>query len=70
MKLYIRTEANAITAGGHMMRCLAIAAEVKKLGEECVFITAEEGSAEMPRKQGFETIVLNRDFTDLTARSL
>ena len=46
------------------MRCLAIAAEVKRLGEECVFITAEEGSAAMPREQGFETIVLNRDFTD------
>ncbi len=63
MKLYIRTEANQITAGGHMMRCLAIASEVRRLGSECVFITAEEGSARLPREQGFETIVLNRDFT-------
>ncbi|MCR4586611.1 MAG: UDP-2,4-diacetamido-2,4,6-trideoxy-beta-L-altropyranose hydrolase [Lachnospiraceae bacterium] len=65
MKLYIRTEANAITAGGHMMRCLAIADEVKKLGRECVFITAEEGSAKMAADRGFETIVLNRPFDEL-----
>ena len=63
MKLYIRTEANRITAGGHMMRCLAIASEVRRLGSECVFITAEEASAKLPQEQGFETIVLNREFT-------
>ncbi len=47
------------------MRCLAIAAEAKRLGEDCVFITAEEGSAKLPAARGFETIVLNRDFKDL-----
>ena len=64
MKLYIRTEANAITAGGHMMRCLAIAAGARSLGEECTFITAEKASAALPKEWGFETIVLDRDFRD------
>ncbi|MBR4207168.1 MAG: UDP-2,4-diacetamido-2,4,6-trideoxy-beta-L-altropyranose hydrolase [Lachnospiraceae bacterium] len=63
--VFIRTEANEVTASGHMMRCLNVAEAARKAGKEAVFITAEIGSAKLPKSKGFETVVLGTDFKDL-----
>lgn len=64
MTLYIRTEANRITATGHMMRCLAIADAAAEKGIQTVFIVAEEGSERFPRERGYQTICLGRRWDD------
>ncbi len=66
MTLYIRTEANRITATGHMMRCLAIADAAAEKGIRTVFIVAEEGSERFPQERGYETICLERRWDDFT----
>ena len=64
MTLYIRTEANRVTATGHMMRCLAIADAAAEKGIRTVFIVAEEGSEKFPKERGYETICLGRRWDD------
>lgn len=64
MTLYIRTEANRVTATGHMMRCLAIADAAAEKGVRTVFIVAEEGSERFPKERGYETICLERRWDD------
>ncbi len=64
MTLYIRTEANRVTATGHMMRCLAIADAAAEKGIQTVFIVAEEGSEKFPQERGYETICLGRRWDD------
>ena len=62
--LYIRTEANIITATGHMMRCLAIADRARRMDIDTVFIVAEEASGDLPRSNGYKVIVLGRQWDD------
>lgn len=38
----IRVDGNGVIATGHFMRCLSIANGIKKMGLECIFITADE----------------------------
>lgn len=64
MTLYIRTEANCVTATGHMMRCLAIADAAAEKGIRTVFIVAEEGSERFPQERGYQTICLGRRWDD------
>lgn len=64
MTLYIRTEANRVTATGHMMRCLAIADAAAEKGIRTVFIVAEEGSERFPQERGYQTICLGRRWDD------
>lgn len=66
MTLYIRTEANCVTATGHMMRCLAIADAAAEKGIQTVFIVAEEGSERFPQERGYQTICLERRWDDFT----
>ena len=42
MKIGIRVDANEIVATGHVMRCLAIAEELRKIGQELLFISADD----------------------------
>lgn len=62
---YIRTDANAIIATGHVMRCMSIAKEINKLGEEVTFITADMQTEDMIKKNGFSVICLNSKWYDL-----
>lgn len=64
MILYIRTEANRITATGHMMRCMAIADAALEKGIETIFIVAEECSEKFPAERGYRTICLHRQWDD------
>lgn len=51
--LGIRTDANKIAATGHVMRCMTIADEVKKLGKDVIFFVADEDSASFVKERGF-----------------
>lgn len=66
-KLFIRVDMNQTIATGHVMRCLAIADELKVKGIESVFISADFGTKQYVENRSYECIVLNSDWTDLNA---
>lgn len=64
MKIFIRTEANQKIATGHMMRCLSIADAAREMGDEVIFIVAEEVSLKLPKERGYQSICLNHVWDD------
>lgn len=54
-----RLDANEHIATGHMMRCIAIATECRKLGQECLFLLAEEKETERLTAHQFAYRILN-----------
>lgn len=60
--VYFRVDANKEIGAGHMMRCLTIA---KALEGKAVFICADEDSAVLPRRAGYEVRVLGTDYRDM-----
>lgn len=62
--LYIRADMNDIIATGHIMRCLAIADAAKSMGEDTVFITADEQPAGLLKERGYSCHVLGTDWRD------
>lgn len=70
--LGIRCDANSIIASGHMMRCLTIAKDVVKLGEEVTFFVADEQSkavfdAFVGDSEHIKIAVLGSDWQDLVS---
>lgn len=61
----IRVDANAKVASGHIMRTISIAKELKKIGEEFVFISADEGTNPFLEGTGFEVVVLNSSWNHM-----
>lgn len=45
--LFFRTDANSQIASGHIMRCMTIAGEILKNGEDVVFIISEDKAADI-----------------------
>lgn len=62
---YIRVDANRTIATGHVMRCLAIAGQIRALGEPCTFITADEEAKELIEEHGFEVLCLHSRWDNL-----
>lgn len=60
----IRVDANEYIASGHVMRCLSISDALFSLGEDVVFITADDNAKQIIDKRGFDAIVLNSDWND------
>lgn len=56
---YIRVDANKVIAFGHLMRCLSIAAAMRKLGEDVTFLKADTCGDELVVREGFSVITLN-----------
>lgn len=63
--LYIRADANSTIATGHVMRCMSIAKEVVKLGQEVTFITADLQSKELIESNGFSIVCLYSEWDNL-----
>ena len=61
----IRADANEQIATGHIMRCMTIADEIKKLGEEVIFYTADDVVVELINSRGFNVEVLSSDWKNL-----
>lgn len=59
MKIAIRADVNSIVATGHIKRDIAIALCLRKLGQECIFISADENCLPYLEPYGFETVILN-----------
>lgn len=63
--IYVRVDGNEIIATGHVMRCLSIAEQVRKLGVEVTFIVADERPCELIKQKGFSVDVLHTVWDDL-----
>lgn len=64
-KYYFRVDANDRIGIGHMMRCFAIAAELRKRRVETTFFVADRTSAAMAADAGFGYYCLNTDYNHL-----
>lgn len=63
--IWIRADANREIGTGHVMRCLSIAAALKKLGQQVCFLTADQGAAALLQAKGQAYRVLDSDYRDL-----
>lgn len=62
---YIRADANEIIGTGHIMRCLSIAEELYRRGENVTFIVADERSEVLLKPKDFNVICLHSVWDDL-----
>ncbi len=58
----IRADANDVVATGHIMRCITIARELQKRGEEVVFFLADEYGVSMLKEQDMPYFVMHTDW--------
>ena len=65
IRIGFRADANEFIASGHIMRCMAIALQCKKLGAQCIFILAEDKQTDRLIKNGFAIKVLNSNWKNL-----
>lgn len=61
----IRADANDEIAMGHMMRCITIAVQLKKLGQSPLFFTADRYAHELLKQAGMEYVCLNTSWKDM-----
>lgn len=65
LMFYIRADANEVIGTGHIMRCLAVAVEMRKNYEEVVFIVADKYGQEIVESYGFKTLCLDSHWDNL-----
>ena len=58
----IRADANDVVATGHIMRCITIAKQLIKLGEDVVFFLADEYGVSMLKENGLPYFVLHTNW--------
>ena len=66
--IYIRTDANEIIATGHVMRCLTIADELIRLGEDVCFVVSDSKSLPLIEERKFNYIVTYSKWSDVNPR--
>lgn len=64
-KIYIRVDGNEIIATGHVMRCLSIAEQIRKLGAEAIFLVADSRPCPLIEEKGFSVVVIDSIWDDL-----
>ncbi len=64
-KICIRVDGNEIIATGHVMRCLSVAQQLRKMGGQVVFVVADERPCPMIEEQGFDTYVMDSVWNDM-----
>lgn len=68
-KIAIRADANEMIGTGHIMRCLAIAEELRLSCEDVCFITADNCSVGMIGEKGFKCLCLDSVWNDLDSET-
>lgn len=63
--IWIRADANSDIGTGHVMRCISIAQELQKSGQEVWFVCADETSAKLLEAKGQRYYILNTDYRDM-----
>lgn len=63
--VYIRCDGNQEIGIGHVMRCLAIAEQIKKLGSTPVFLIADDTVENLITEKNYATICLNTVWNNL-----
>lgn len=66
----VRADGNAKIGAGHLMRCLTIIEELAKLNgkkDNILFVCADEESAALARKRGFQAKSLGTDYRNMEA---
>ena len=66
--IYIRTDANADIASGHMMRCITIARQIEALGHKVCFLVSDRESLSFLSAQAPDLSVIqlqNAKYNDL-----
>lgn len=59
-----RLDANEWVATGHMMRCIAIARKIQSLGEQCIFLLADDNNTDILIKNKMKYVVLGINWQD------
>lgn len=67
MRIAFRVDANARIASGHLMRCISIAVQCRKLGADVIFLMAQENGVELLQKQNLEYDILHSDWRNWDA---
>lgn len=60
----IRADANEEIASGHIMRCMAIAAQLVRIGIDVKFYISDDYSVQLLESRGFKYYVLKNDWRD------
>jgi len=68
-KIYIRTDANPVISGGHVMRCLSLADALAGFGADVEFVLSDEGPVDVIGGRGFASRVLGTDWRELAEGS-
>lgn len=61
----IRADVNDEVGMGHIMRCITIARQIKKLGKDVVFFTADENGKELLDQAGMEWVCLHSEWNHM-----
>lgn len=64
-RVFIRTDANAFVASGHVMRCLALADALRNAGMDVVFVVSDETPRTIIEGRGFSARVLASDWRNI-----
>ncbi len=64
-QIHIRVDGNEIIATGHVMRCLSIAEQLRKLGAQVTFVLADGRPRELIERNGFSIDILDTVWDDL-----
>lgn len=60
-----RVDGNSVIGIGHIMRCLAIAEQIRIMGGNAVFVLADDSAASIIANRGFEVFCLNSKWNEL-----